>query len=132
VLLQRPIRGRFTILLKIHVLLFFAYNDRAVPARTCVVSFTDSEGISHGTEVSASSLYEAAALGLAELKRCGVMPVEPGPATRLTVVVKSPTTKHELTMEKLKSWLTGGAKSPNEAVTKSRLREIVGIGERTR
>jgi hypothetical protein len=52
------------------------------------------------------------------------MDVQPCPATRLTVTVKSPTTQHELTMAKLESWLAGGAKSPNEQVVKNRLREL--------
>jgi hypothetical protein len=41
--------------------------------------------------------------------------------------MKSPITPHELTMAKLESWLTGGAKSPNEQVVKNRLRDISGI-----
>lgn len=36
-------------------------------ARACLVSFTDSEGIRHAVEVTASSLYEAAALAIAEI-----------------------------------------------------------------
>jgi hypothetical protein len=99
---------------------------------TCLVSFTDSEGIHHSAEVSASSLYEAAALGVAEFKRCGLIDTQPGPASRLSVTVKSPTRRHELTMSKLQSWLTGGAKSPNEQVVKNRLREISGIVERNK
>jgi hypothetical protein len=43
-----------------------------------------------------------------------------------------PTTRHELTMCKLQSWLAGGAKSPNEQVVKNRLREISGIVERNK
>jgi hypothetical protein len=34
------------------------------------VSFTDSEGLEHAGEVSASSVYEAAVLTLAEFRRC--------------------------------------------------------------
>jgi hypothetical protein len=46
---------------------------------------------------------EAAALGVAEFKRCGLMDSLPGPATRLSITVKSPTTRHMLTMAKLES-----------------------------
>jgi hypothetical protein len=55
-------------------------------------------------------------LGVAEFKRCGLMETLPGPATRLTMTVKAPATRHELTMAKLEPWLSGGAKSPNEQV----------------
>jgi hypothetical protein len=51
--------------------------------RPCRVSFTDTEGITHTAEVSAASLFEAAALGVAEFRRCGMMDVEPGPATHI-------------------------------------------------
>jgi len=35
-------------------------------ARTCSLSFTDSNGIRHAVEVPASTLYEAAVLAMAE------------------------------------------------------------------
>jgi hypothetical protein len=40
-------------------------------ARTCLVSFTDSENIRHAVEVSATTLYDAAVLAMAEFRRCG-------------------------------------------------------------
>jgi hypothetical protein len=93
--------------------------------RACRVSFTDTEGITHAAQVSASSLYEAAALALAEFKRCGLMDATPGPATRLTVAVDAPTTLHELPMRKLTAWLEAGGKSPNEQAVKVRLRDLL-------
>ena len=36
-----------------------------VPARSCLVSFTDSEGIEHSVRVPAESLYEAAVEAMA-------------------------------------------------------------------
>jgi len=39
--------------------LYFAYTG-IVPIRSCLVSFTDSEGIERSVRVSAESLYEAA------------------------------------------------------------------------
>jgi hypothetical protein len=96
--------------------------------RTCTVAFTDTDGIRHSVEVMASSLYEAAALGLAELRRCAFADASPGRVTRLAVTVKSPATTHELTVGKLEDWLAGGARSPNEAVLKDRLREVLRHG----
>jgi hypothetical protein len=40
------------------LLLFFAYIG-IVPYRSCVVSFTDVEGVEHSVRVSPASLYEA-------------------------------------------------------------------------
>ena len=96
-----------------------------MPARTCTVSFTGTDGIAHGVEVSAASLYEAAALALAEFRKCNLTEVLPGRATRLTVTVKAPATSHELTVGKLEDWLASGGKSPKEQVEKGRLKELL-------
>jgi hypothetical protein len=93
--------------------------------RTCLVSFTDSEGIQHAVEVSASSLYEAAALAIGEFRRCGITADPPGPATRLTVTVKEPATSHEVRVSKIEAWLQSGGKSPNEQALKVRLVEML-------
>ena len=94
--------------------------------RACRVSFTDTEGITHTAVVTASSLYEAAALGVAEFRRCLLMDVAPGPATRLTVAIESPSTVHEIPMKRLTAWLESGGKSPNEQAVKVTLREMLG------
>jgi hypothetical protein len=83
-----------------HFLCFFAYTGLVPTVRTCVVSFTDSEGIRHAVEVAATSLYEAAALAINEFRRCGFTANAPGPATRLTVTVKTPATSHEVRLSK--------------------------------
>jgi hypothetical protein len=89
------------------------------------VSFIDSEGIAHSVEVSAASLYEAAALALAEFRRCGFTDADPGAATRLSVAVKVPATTHEVTVRKVRDWLDGAAKSPKELVLKNRLKALM-------
>src|SRR2546429_9602426 len=51
----------------------------AVGLRACTVSFTGPSGIRHSVEVTAESLYEAAALGLSRLKQDGwVEQIAPG------------------------------------------------------
>jgi hypothetical protein len=52
------------------------------------VSFNDPEGISHAVDVTAATLYEAAALAVAEFRRVGLFEVHIGPGTRLRVAVK--------------------------------------------
>ena len=105
----------------------FAYAGIVPTVRACRVSFTDPEGITHTANVTAASLFEAAALGVAEFRRCLLMDVAPGPATRLTVAIESPSTVHEIPMRKLTAWLEGGGKSPNEQAVKGRLREMLGV-----
>jgi hypothetical protein len=60
-----------------------------VPSKACSVSFTDSEGITHSVEVSASSLYEACVMPLAEFRRSRLIGDSlPAPAIRLVVAVR--------------------------------------------
>ena len=47
------------------LLLFFAYNSLVPNVRCCLVSFTDSGGIRHAVEVTATALYDAAVLAMA-------------------------------------------------------------------
>jgi hypothetical protein len=87
------------------------------------VAFTDGAGITHSVTIAASSMYEAAALALAEFKRCGFAIAMAGPATRLMVTVESPSTAHELTVSRLQAWLDASGKTPREQAVKVRLRQ---------
>ncbi|HLN00725.1 MAG TPA: hypothetical protein VK335_15665 [Bryobacteraceae bacterium] len=82
-------------------------------AHTCLVSFTDTNNIRHAVEVAASTLYEAATLAIAEFRRCGFTENAPGPATRLTVTLKGPSTSHEVQWGKVETWIQSAGK-PNE------------------
>ena len=62
---------------------------------------------------------------LAEFRRCGFADVIFGPAIRLAIRVKRPETEHTVSVGKLRSWLEGGGKNPNEQMMKSRLRETL-------
>ena len=89
--------------------------------KTCIVSCLDSIGIRHSVKVQAESLYEAAAVAVRIFKDHDCAP---GPASRLDVEVRSSVT-HGLTVKRLEEWIDGGAKSPNEAVIKQRLKKIL-------
>jgi hypothetical protein len=89
------------------------------------VAFTDGAGVTHSVAVAASSMYEAAALGLAEFKRGGFAMAMAGPATRLTVTVEAPSTSHELTVARLQAWLDASGKTPREQAVKVRLRQTL-------
>ena len=90
---------------------------------SCKVAFTDGAGVTHSVGVAASSMYEAAALALAEFKRCGFAMAMAGPGTRLTIAVELPSTTHELTVSRLQAWLDSSAKTPREQAVKVRLRQ---------
>lgn len=108
----------------LHFRLIFAYAGEV--SSTCRVSFTDGADVTHTVTVSASSLYEAAALAIAEFKRSGFALGNVAPATRLRIAVTSPVTMHELTVSKLESWLNATGKTPREQATKVTLRQLLG------
>jgi len=91
--------------------------------RSCLVSFTDPEGIEHCVRVPAESLYEAAIEAMAQFRHSLLAETPLGPGTRLTIRVKAPEEEHTISVAKVLSWLEGGARSPNEQVKKNRLRE---------
>ena len=88
---------------------------------SCFVSYLDIDGIRHSVEVEAGSLYEAAVLAATTLKQhqCG-----PADTSNLEIEIRSSVT-HTITLKKVRQWLEGGARSPKEAVTKERLRELL-------
>jgi len=94
-----------------------------VPIRSCLVSFTDSEGIEHSVQVPADSLFEAAVEAMAAFRHSILADMPLGAGTRLTIRVKAPEEEHTVTVGKVLSWLEGGAKSPSEQMKKNRLRE---------
>jgi hypothetical protein len=47
------------------------------------------------------------------------------PTTRLSIRVKQPETQHTVSDGKLRTWLDGGGKSPNEVVPGSHLYEML-------
>jgi hypothetical protein len=111
--------------LRVPVRFLFSYNRNVPSARD--VSYCDTDGITHSVEVIASSLYEAAALALHRFQQATLTTVEPGPASRLTVTVKGPAERHQLTVARVQSWLETAGKSPNEQALKSRLRGLLAI-----
>jgi hypothetical protein len=90
--------------------------------RSCLVSFTDTEGIEHSVRIPAESLYEAAIEAMAAFRRSGFADVTLGPATRLRILVRSPEEEHAVTVGKVLSWLDGVG-SPSEQAKKNRLRD---------
>lgn len=104
--------------------LFFSYAGGV--SSTCRVSFEDGAGMMHVVTVSASSLYEAAALGIAEFKRSGFAFTNIGPATRLTISVEPPAMTHQLSVAKLQAWLDTNGKTPREQARKVTLRQLLG------
>jgi hypothetical protein len=95
-----------------------------VAVRTCVVSFKAPSGIVHSVEVQAETLYEAAAIGLAQLKKDRWIEGL-GPATKLEIAVREPGASHTLTVSQIHRWCEGVAVSPDEVLRRKRVKELL-------
>ena len=96
----------------------------AVALRTCTVSFTGPSGIRHSVDVTAESIYEAAALGVSALKKSGWADgVAPG--TELEIQVREPAASHRISVRQILRWCDGVAASPDETLRKRRLKQLL-------
>jgi len=75
-------------------------------------------------EVTAESLYEAAALALSTLRRQDwVDPI--GPGTRLEVQVREPATTHIVSVLQIQRWCDGVAVSLDEVLRRNRVKALL-------
>ena len=93
----------------------------------CRVSFTDSEGVLHGVDVDAESLYEAVAVAVASLREDDVSPAAPGPMTEFTVTVYKSPTEHKIRLAQVLKWSAPTTKEGPAGITKrNRVRALLG------
>jgi len=78
------------------------------------------------SEVTADSLFEAAALGLEAFNGIKLTESRPGLATILEVAVQPPHVIHRVRIQQLRDWLKGTSPSPKEQLLKQRLKAAVG------
>jgi len=99
----------------------------AMAGSRCRVSFTDSEGVLHGVDVDAESLYEAVAIAIAQLREDDVSPVTPVPTTEFTVAVYRNPTEHKIRLQQVLKWSEPTTKEGPAGITKrQRVRELLG------
>jgi hypothetical protein len=97
----------------------------AMATRVCAVALTDAAGVKHSVEVKAETLFEAAALGLAAMKREEWVEGR-GPGATLEVSVVQPVVTHSVSVQQVVRWLDGVTTSPRERVRRERLKEMLG------
>lgn len=89
-------------------------------ARVCKVPVRDVEGITHSVSVNASSLFEAAAAGLAAFRRQGWAAETPNAILR--VEVQMPAVVHEVPLKAVERWLRSPSASPKNMISKRNAR----------
>lgn len=98
-----------------------------MPVRSCRVTIRDLDGVSHTVEVTAATLYEAVALGLAALRGNEWVA---GIADGLNVVkvsVADVRVEHEVRLQDFTKWIEKAGGSPREVSDRNRIRSILGI-----
>ena len=76
-------------------------------------------------EVTAESVYEAAALGLALLRR-DEWTDQIAPGTPIEITVREPATAHTVSLAQIRRWCDGVAVSPDELQKRKLVRELIG------
>src|SRR5712672_3949701 len=95
--------------------------------RSCRVTIQDMDGVSHTVEVTAATLYEGVAQGLAAIRGNEWVA---GIAQGLNVVkvsVADVRVEHEVKLMEFTKWLERDGASPRETSDRNRIRAILGM-----
>ena len=95
--------------------------------RSCRVTIQDLDGTSHTAEVTASSLYEAVAQGLAALRRNEWVEGIEERFGMVKVSVAEVRVEHQVRIADLMKWLERPGRTPREITQRLRIREILGM-----
>ena len=98
-----------------------------MPIRSCRVTIQDMDGVTHTVEVTAATLYEAVAQGLAAIRGNEWVT---GIAQGLNVVkvsVADVRVEHEVKLMEFTKWLERDGGSPRETGDRHRIRSILGM-----
>ena len=98
-----------------------------VPIRSCRVTIQDLDGVSHTVEVTAATLYEAVARGLAALRgNEWVAGIAQGAST-VKVSVAEVRVEHEVKFADFMIWLDRPPRSPRDVSARHEIRSILGM-----
>jgi len=95
--------------------------------RQCRVTVNDMEGVRHSVEVTASTLYEAVAMGLAAIRGeewAGEI-AEGLNGVGVTVILVP--VVHTVIMQDFRKWLDRKGGAPREISQRERIRQILGL-----
>src|SRR5215475_9748974 len=101
-------------------------SSAAVAVRTCTVSFTGPSGLRRFVDVTAESVYEAAALGLSRLRR-DEWADQIAPGTPIEITVRQPATTHTVSLAQIDRWCDGVAVSPDEVQKRKRVKDLIDV-----
>ena len=91
----------------------------------------DMEGVAHTVEVTAATLYEAVALGMAAIRTDEWVTGIAQGLNSVKVQVTNVAVEHEVLLKDFTNWLDRNGGSPREMTERQRIRAILGM-EKTR
>jgi hypothetical protein len=94
----------------------------------CRVTYLDSRNIEHAVDVTADSLFEAAAVAVRAFREGALMDDLPVAGTELRIAVFPLPVEHRVRLQRVEQWAqTGTVKSPVEMLRRERVRELLGL-----
>jgi hypothetical protein len=98
-----------------------------MPVRSCRVTIQDMDGVTHTAEVTAATLYEAVAQGLAAIRgNDWVAGIAQG-LNAVRVSVADVRVEHEVKLMDFTKWVDRTGGSPREISDRQRIRAILGM-----
>jgi hypothetical protein len=98
-----------------------------MPIRSCRVTIQDMEGVSHIVDVTAMTLYEAVAQGLAAVRANDWVAGVAEGLNAIKVSVSNVRIEHEVKIRDFTKWLEKTGGSPREISERQRIRSILGM-----
>jgi hypothetical protein len=95
--------------------------------RSCKVTIQDMEGVSHTVEVTAETLYEAVALGMAAIRTDEWVTGIAQGLNPVRVRVTNVPVEHEVKLMVFAKWLERTGGTPREISDRKRIRSILGM-----
>src|SRR5260370_6566440 len=94
----------------------------------CRVSYLDARNIEHAVDVTADSLFEAAAVAIRAFREGALVEELPVAGTELRIAVFPLPVEHRVRLQRVEQWAqTGTVKSPAEMLRRERVRELLGL-----
>jgi len=97
--------------------------------RSCRVTVSDLSGLIHTVEVTASTLYEAVALGLMAIREQEWTAEIAEGLNTVDVTVSTVSVTHSVKMQDFKKWLNRNGGKPKDITQRNHVRRILGLGE---
>jgi hypothetical protein len=93
-----------------------------LPPKDCRVMMTDPEGVRRSVQVTADTLFEAAALAVYAFRKDGFTDFV---SNVFEIEVREPVVKHQVSIGQIKKWLDGNVSDPRERIRREKLKAMV-------